>query len=62
MMRSEGGFIPLQCVFIFSACALEAIICMCDKCLCFLGESKELWEIKGSVGGVSKKHWRWLLS
>lgn len=55
MMRSKGGFITLRCVFIFYVCALAAVICMCDKCLYFLGERNELWEIKGSMGGVSKK-------
>lgn len=59
MMRSKGGFISLWHVFIFNVCALEAIICVCDKCLYFLGERNELWEIKGSVGGVSKKGLRW---
>lgn len=59
MMRSKGGFITLRCVFIFYVCALAAVICMCDKCLYFLGERNELWEIKGSMGGVSKKCWRW---
>ena len=56
MMRSKGGFITLQHVFIFSVHAIEAIICMCDKCLYLLGERNALWEIKGSVGGVGKKH------
>lgn len=56
MIRNWGGIFTLQHVFVFNVHALEAIICVCDECLYFLGEGDELWEIKASVGGVSKKH------
>lgn len=45
-------------MFIFNVHGLEAIICMCDKCLYFLGEGDELWEIKASVDGINKKRSR----
>lgn len=42
-------------MFVFNVHALEAIISVCDKCLYFLGEGDELWEIKASAGGIGKK-------
>lgn len=36
-------------MFVFNVHALEAIMCTCGKCLYFLGEGDELWEIKASA-------------